>query len=82
MSETIVGAILDVKLNKDDLEIFLVVDANGERKTRVIKSEQLIHFDTDRVTKQNIMLQYYNAFKERQKKGLNVRLEEEGGPNV
>lgn len=69
------GYITEVKFNKDELEIFLVLDVDGERKTVAIKSEQLIQFPTDRATKQDIMLKYYDAWKVRQDKGLPVNLE-------
>lgn len=73
--EKVKGTIEEVKFNKDDLEIFLALDVDGERKTVVIKSDQLIQFETDRITKQNLMLKFYNAWKERQKNNLPVYLE-------
>jgi len=69
------GMISEVKFNKDELEIFLSLDVNGERKTVVIKAEQLIKFETDRNTLQSLMLQYYDAWVERKNKGLPVNLE-------
>ena len=69
------GLITEVKFNIEDLEIFLALDVDGKRRTVVIKPEQLIHFETDRLTKQDLMLKFYNAWLERQKKELPVNLE-------
>jgi hypothetical protein len=75
MGNVVSGTISEVKFNKDDLEIFIVLDVHGERKTVVITREQLIKFDTDRTTSQSIMLKYYEAWVQRKGKGLPVTLE-------
>lgn len=71
----VTGNIVEVKLDKDQNKIFVVLDINGERKTVEISSEQLIQFQTSQETKQSIMLKYYKAWKARQEKGLPVNLQ-------